>query len=83
MKQPADYTNFEECHLELPMVFHVSKQIIDKLIQNEGLSNTFTYLDVFICGHTQTEHDENLDKFITATEMEFNILMGVFSPLDR
>ena len=45
------------------------RRIIDKLIQNEGLSDTFTYLDnVFICRHTQTEHDENLDKFITAAE---------------
>ena len=44
------------------------QRIRDKLIQNEGLSDTFTYLGVFICGDTQTEHDENLDKFITAAE---------------
>ena len=44
-------------------------RIINKFIANYSLSHTFAYLDyINICGKSQEEHDENLDKFTEAAK---------------
>nr|XP_027217256.1 uncharacterized protein LOC113809744 [Penaeus vannamei] len=43
------------------------QRIMDSLIKEEGLVGTYAYLDdATICGMTQQEHDDNLNKFLEA-----------------
>lgn len=43
------------------------QQILDDIIENEDLADTFAYVDdITICGHTEKEHDANLRKFRSA-----------------
>ncbi|XP_069990683.1 uncharacterized protein [Penaeus vannamei] len=43
------------------------QRIMDSLIKEEGLAGTYAYLDdATICGMTQQEHDDNLNKFLEA-----------------
>ena len=45
------------------------QRIMDSLIKEEGLVGTYAYLDdVTICGMTQQEHDDNLNKFLEAAK---------------
>ena len=40
------------------------QRVMNRCIEEESLDGTFAYLDnVFICGHDQQSHDENLSKF--------------------
>ena len=49
---------------------------IDNIIENEKLSDTFVYVDnVTICGKTQGEHDENLQKFYDVAT-KYNITLN-------
>jgi len=42
------------------------QRVIDTLISQENLYGVFAYLDdITICGNNQTEHDLNLNKFLT------------------
>ena len=42
---------------------------MDKIIEEEKLSDTFIYLDnVTIAGKTQAEHDENVKKFLEVAD---------------
>lgn len=43
------------------------QRIMDSIIEEEGLTGIFAYMDdVTICGVTQEEHDEHLQKFLSA-----------------
>ena len=43
----------------------VFQRAMDKLVEEEGLQNTFPYIDnITIAGHTQEEHDRNVSKFM-------------------
>ena len=45
------------------------QRIMNSFIADEGLSDTFAYLDdVTICGKNQTEHDKNLHRFLDAAK---------------
>ena len=56
---------------------------MDRIIDNEKLTDTFAHLDnVTICGRTQEEHDCNLQNFFTAAEkydMTFNNEQSIIS----
>ena len=44
---------------------------MDKLVEEENLRDTFPYLDnITITGHTQAEHDENVDKFLKVLQTQ-------------
>ena len=53
----------------------VFQRSMDKLVEEENLRDTFPYVDnITITGHTQAEHDENVDKFLnncSNTENDF------------
>ena len=59
------------------------QRIMDGIITGENLSSTFAYLDnVFICGKTQAEHDQNLGKFLeiaNSRNLTYNDEKCVFS----
>ena len=59
------------------------QRIIDNVILEENLENTFAYVDnVTVCGKNQAEHDENLNKFLNAAKkynLTFNNDKCVFS----
>ena len=41
------------------------QRTIDKVIQKEGLKDTFAFVDnLTVCGRTKEEHDENVQKFL-------------------
>ena len=45
------------------------QRIMDQFIQDNGLTDTFAYLDdITICGNTKEEHDRNLGKFMDAAK---------------
>ena len=45
------------------------QQILDDIIQTEGLQDTFAYVDdVTICGRDKEQHDANLKRFLDAAE---------------
>ena len=45
------------------------QQILDDIIQAEGLQDTFAYVDdVTICGRDKEQHDSNLKRFLDAAE---------------
>jgi hypothetical protein len=45
------------------------QRVIDKIIKDEKLENTYPYLDdVTICGKTKQEHDNNLQKFMSVAK---------------
>ena len=45
------------------------QRIMNRFIADEGLSDTFAYLDdVTICGKNQTEHDKNLHRFLDSAK---------------
>ena len=56
---------------------------IDDVITKENIKDTFAFVDnVAICGKTQKEHDENLEKFLEAAKkynMTFNEEKSIFS----
>ena len=56
---------------------------IDDVIAKENIKDTFAFVDnVTICGKTQKEHDENLDKFLEAAKkynMTFNEEKSILS----
>ena len=45
------------------------QRTIDNIIQKEHIQSTYTYVDnVTVCGKTKSEHDDNLQKFLNASE---------------
>jgi len=45
------------------------QRAVNDFIKNEGLADTFAYLDnVYVCGHDQEEHDTNLKSFLCASK---------------
>jgi len=49
------------------------QRVIDKIIQDENLEGTFSYIDnVTVCGRDQVEHDANLQKLVAAVK-KFNL----------
>ena len=45
------------------------QRIIDKIVEQEKLTQTFPYLDnITIAGHTKEEHDCNVEKFLAAVK---------------
>ena len=45
------------------------QRIVDKIVEQEKLTQTFPYLDnIAIAGHTKEEHDSNLEKFSAAVK---------------
>ena len=45
------------------------QRTIEKIIENENLSNVFAFVDnATTCGNSQEEHDLNLKKFLEVTE---------------
>ena len=90
--QDKPYTAFEACgklfqFTRIP--FGVTngvasfQRIMDSVIKEEGLVGTYAYLDdVTICGMTQEEHDDNLNKFLEAAKkrnMSYNEEKCTFS----
>jgi hypothetical protein len=52
------------------------QRVIDRIIEEEGLTGTFAYLDdVTICGNDQNEHDENLQKFLD-TAKRYSLILN-------
>ncbi|XP_054266993.1 uncharacterized protein LOC128989150 [Macrosteles quadrilineatus] len=52
------------------------QRTIDQIIENENLLDTFAYLDdVTICGRSQAEHDQNLQRFMEATK-KYNLTLN-------
>ena len=44
-----------------------SKRAIDRIIEKENLRGAFPYIDdITFAGHTQSEHDQNVKKFLEA-----------------
>ena len=72
------YTAFEAnkclyqfCHIPFGVTNGVAafQRIMNSFIADEGLSDTFAYLDnVTICGENQTEHNKNLHRFLDAAK---------------
>lgn len=78
LQSEKQYTAFEACG-KLYHFLHVPfgvkngvacfQIVIDEIIEDEGLTSTFPYLDdVTICGENEEEHDRNLEKFLTAAK---------------
>ena len=45
------------------------QQVLDEIIQEENLTDTFAYIDdITICGRSREEHDENLTRFRKVAE---------------
>lgn len=45
------------------------QQVLDEIIRNEALKDTFAYVDdITVCGNSQEEHDENLTRFLTVAK---------------
>ena len=45
------------------------QRVIDNIVEKEGLTDTFVYIDnVTVCGHSQEQHDENLKRFMDAVD---------------
>ncbi|GFT31350.1 retrovirus-related Pol polyprotein from transposon opus [Trichonephila clavipes] len=44
------------------------QRVIDKIIEDEGLTLTYPFIDVTVCGKDQKEHDDNLKKFMTVAK---------------
>ncbi len=59
------------------------QRIIDQIIAEENLEDTFAYLDnVTICGRTQEEHDQNLKRFLDCAKkynLTFNESKNIIS----
>ena len=81
------YTAFEACgrlyHFNR-ILFGITngvacfQRIMNTIIEEEDLTGTFAYLDdVTVCGVTQEEHDENLQKFLSAAKRRSTILTNV------
>jgi hypothetical protein len=78
LKSEKQYTAFEACgklYLFLRVPFGVTngvacfQRVIDEIIEDEGLTSTFPYLDdVTICGENEEEDDRNLERFLTAAK---------------
>ena len=52
------------------------QRVIDSVIKNENLEGVFAYLDdVTVCGNDRTEHDQNLEKFMTAVR-KYNLTVN-------
>ena len=45
------------------------QRAMDKMVDEEGLKDTFPYLDnITVAGRNQQEHDENVKKFLVAIQ---------------
>lgn len=59
------------------------QRVTDLLIKEEGLTGGYAYLDdMIICGMTQEEQDDNLNKFVEAAQkkdINYNVDKGTFS----
>ncbi|XP_018403046.1 PREDICTED: uncharacterized protein LOC108779970 [Cyphomyrmex costatus] len=85
LKSERKYTAFEaggKLYQFLRVPFGVTngvacfQRIIDQIVQDEGLEDTFPYLDdVTICGKTQQEHDRNLERFLAAAQ-KYNLTLN-------
>jgi hypothetical protein len=52
------------------------QRVLDRIIAEEGLIGTYAYIDdITICGHTQHEHDSNLEKFLEAVK-KYNLTLN-------
>lgn len=52
------------------------QRTIDRIVERENLLGTYPYLDdVTICGRDQSEHDENLKRFLAAAE-KYNLTLN-------
>ena len=77
-QQDKKYTAFEAnnhlyqfCRIPFGVTNGVAafQRIMNDFIANEGLNDTFAYLDdVTICGRDQIHHDENLKRFLDAAK---------------
>ena len=73
------YTGFEAngrlyhfCHVPFGVtnVFAVFQRAMDKMIEEEGLNDTFPYLDnITVAGKDQEEHDSNVQRFLEAVRL--------------
>ena len=71
----ADGKLYQFCRVPLGVTNGVAcfQRIIEKFTADNSFSNTFAYLDnITICGKSQEEHDENLNKFTEETK-KFNL----------
>ena len=78
LQSEKQYTAFEACGKLLPFLrvpFGVTngvacfQRVIDQIIEDEGLTGTFPYLnDVTICGENQEQQDRNLERFLAAAK---------------
>ena len=61
-------TIFVTSHLVLPMV--LLQRAMDKMIEEEGLNDTFPYLDnITVAGKDQEEHNSNVQRFLEAVRL--------------
>ena len=52
------------------------QRVMDDLISNENLPDTFVYVDnITVCGKTQEAHDANLDKFLNVAR-KYNLTLN-------
>ncbi|GFS81980.1 retrovirus-related Pol polyprotein from transposon opus [Trichonephila clavipes] len=52
------------------------QRVIDKIIEDEGFTLTYPFIDdVTVCGKDKKEHDDNLEKFMTAAKM-YNLTLN-------
>ena len=78
--QDKKYTSFEAnnrlyqfCRIPFGVTNGVAafQRIMNDLINDKGLRDTFAYLDdVTVCGKDQTHHDENLKRFLNAEKQK-------------
>ncbi|GFW38255.1 retrovirus-related Pol polyprotein from transposon opus [Trichonephila clavipes] len=78
------YTAFEACgklyqFLFVPFGFTNGvacfQRVIDKIIEDEGLTLTYPLIDDTVCGKDQKEHDDNLEKFMTVAK-KYNLTLN-------
>ncbi|GFW78383.1 retrovirus-related Pol polyprotein from transposon opus [Trichonephila clavipes] len=51
------------------------QRVIDKIIEDEGLTLTYPFIDVTVCGKDKKEHDDNLEKFMTVAK-KYNLTLN-------
>ena len=58
------------------------QRTIDKIVEDEGLSQTFPYVDnVTVCGTDQADHDAQVGKWLAASTISLSITRRVFYQL--